>query len=132
MEDEVDGWWHLPMNKGGGRVWRAERAGWRECGGGGKGKTSARRAPFIATRGGGHRWHSSGNSVREMVVAPWSGRRACGLGTVVRTERLTGGPHWFNIYPDFSKPVQICYFKIDAFHCSKNSQILHETRLEQI
>jgi hypothetical protein len=46
-EDDVDGWWHSPVNRGGSREWRVERAGWRECGGGRKGKTMARRAPFI-------------------------------------------------------------------------------------
>jgi hypothetical protein len=64
------------------------------------------------------------------VAAPWSGRRARGRGAVGRTGRLIGGPHWFHIYPDFSKPVQTCKIEIDAFHCSKNSQILHETGLE--
>jgi hypothetical protein len=66
----------------------------------------------------------------KIVAVPWSGRRARGLGAVGRTGRLIGGPHWFHIYPDFSKPVQTCKIEIDAFHCSKNSQILHETGLE--
>jgi hypothetical protein len=87
------------------REWRAERAGWHKCEGGGKGKTSARRAPFIAARGGGRRRRGGRNGGRETVVAPRSGRWARGLGAVIRTEQLTGRPHWFNIYPDFSKPV---------------------------
>jgi hypothetical protein len=45
MEDEVHGWWLSLANRGGGREWRVERAGWHECGGG-KGKTSAQRAPL--------------------------------------------------------------------------------------
>jgi hypothetical protein len=108
-----------PVNKGGGREWRAKRAGWHGCRGGGKGKILALRAPFIAARGGGRRWRGGGNGGQETAVMPQSRCRACGLGVVVQTERLTGGPHWFNIYPDFLKPVQTCKFKIDAFHCSK-------------
>jgi hypothetical protein len=65
-EDEVDGWWRSLVNRRGGREWRAERAGWRECGGGGKGKTSARRVPFIAARGGGQ-WRRCGPDAGHIV-----------------------------------------------------------------
>jgi hypothetical protein len=40
------------------------------------------------------------------------------------------GPTWFDIFPEFPKPAQSCKFTKDAFHCSKNSQILHEAILE--
>jgi hypothetical protein len=38
------------------------------------------------------------------------------------------GPMWFNIFPDFPKPVQTCKFKIDALHCSKKFHILYYAR----
>jgi hypothetical protein len=47
-----------------------------------------------------------------------------------RQWRWQAGPTWFNNFPDFSKPVQTCKIKMGALQCYKNSQILHETRLE--
>jgi hypothetical protein len=113
-KNEADGWWCSPANRGGGREWRVERAGRRKCGGGGAGRTLARRAAFIAARGGGIWRCGNGNCGREMTAALRFRRRTCGLGVVVRTEWLTRRPHWFDIYPDFSKPVQTCKFKIYA------------------
>jgi hypothetical protein len=69
MEEEVDGWWHSSVNRGGGKERRAERAGWREGGAGGKRKTSARRAPFIAGRGVGQWRRGGGNGGWEMAGA---------------------------------------------------------------
>jgi hypothetical protein len=56
----VTGWWRSPINRDGGREWRTERSVWRKGGGGEKGNSSSRCAPFIAVQGG-HQQHSSRN-----------------------------------------------------------------------
>jgi hypothetical protein len=47
----------------------------------------------LGGRNGG--WGNSGDT------AIWTPTR--GLGTIVRIVPLTSRPHWFNIYPNFSK-----------------------------
>jgi hypothetical protein len=126
----VVGWWHSLANRGGGRERKAERAVWREGGGGEKGKSSAQCAPFIITQGDGRRRCGGRNRGWKTAAVPRSRHRACDLGASTRTVRLTSRPHEVLIFPDFPKPGQTCKFKIDAFHCSKNSQILHETIVE--
>jgi hypothetical protein len=116
-----------------------EQSGGRERSGGGvvpgEGKKERKNsprwyAPLIAVRGGGRWWRSGRSHRRKTVVVPWSGHWTRGLGTAARTVRVIGGPHGVLIFLDFPKLGQICKFKIDAFHCSKNSQILRDTRLE--
>jgi hypothetical protein len=37
---------------------------------------------------------------------------------------------WFDFSPNYPKPVETCKIKRDALNYSKNSQILHESRIE--
>jgi hypothetical protein len=58
----------------------------------------------------------------EATAAATVWHRARGLDAAVRTE--------VSFFPDFSKPAETSKFKTDAFRCSKNSQTLHEARME--
>jgi hypothetical protein len=44
---------------------------------------------------------------------------AVGMGIIIWTGPLAGGPHWFNNFPDFPKPVQTYKIKMNAFHAPK-------------
>jgi hypothetical protein len=57
----------------------------------------------------------------------WSARSECGR-SVDRTRWLTGGPNGFGIFLKLSKLTQNLKLKMDALHCSKNSEILHAAR----
>jgi hypothetical protein len=55
---------------------------------------------------------------------------AARLGVSIQTVRLASGPTRFHFPPNLSKTGSTCKIKMDALSCSKNSQFLHEDRLE--
>jgi hypothetical protein len=58
---------------------------------------------------------------------PWSECRRRGWASLLR---LASGPTRFHFPPNLSKTGSTCKIKMDALSCSKNSQFLHEDRLE--
>jgi hypothetical protein len=94
------GRWCSSLNRGGGREQSREQGGTKE-GGGGKGKSMTRCAPFIAVRGGGQRRYNSGHGLTRSMRS-----KRCSSDTAVDKRAQPRGFKYFPNYPNQLKFVK--------------------------
>jgi hypothetical protein len=85
-------------------------------------------SPGRAEDKGGRRGRTVVVSWQENGRGKW--QRFHSLGLAAQTVRLTGGPHTVCFFSRLTKIGSNFKIKMNALNCSKNSQDLHEARLD--